>query len=589
MKEASLVTGKVFTKLFFSFVVVLFLGMVVLDFSLRQVMEHSLRAQAEDSLVAEARLMAAHLVRSGTPDPVSLQQIARLDAAAAGVEVAIFNAQGHLLAASQDHPETATSPAEVAAVLGQRMPLGRAQRDGNLYVAVPAGPLVVRLAYPLAEIPAPVHVLRRGIVVASLLSLVVATLLAALIAHRGAARLGRIVVFANRIAAGDLSARVEEGNLDEISAVAHALDVTASRLEQSFHALESNRSELTALLDSMQEAVIAINPQGQVSWCNAVMQRIALSPVQEGRALVHSIRDPEVLSSVAAALNQRQASRRRAINVSPGKVFEVNAAPMPGGGAVAVLHDVSEIERSETTRRDFVANVSHELRTPLTCITGYVETLLDDRSLSKQTREFLQIILKNASRMNRLTEDLLALASVESGDYKLRLHKIQASRLVEEAVGALAGLVLDSGVTLEVGDTTDEPVMADIDALGQVFGNLVENAMKYGRSGSRVRVGARRQESLIEFYVQDFGPGIAYEHLPRIFERFYRVDKARSRESGGTGLGLAIAKHIVHAHGGDIRCESELGFGATFLFRLPRVVVTPLPTPAPLSTQTIEK
>jgi two-component system phosphate regulon sensor histidine kinase PhoR len=589
MKEASLVTGKVFTKLFFSFVVVLFLGMVVLDFSLRQVMEHSLRAQADDSLVAEARLVAAHLVRTGTTDPVSLQQMTRLDAAAAGVEVSIFNAQGQLVAASQDNPETPASPAEVADVL-QRKSLGRAQRNGNLYVAVPAGQLVVRLAYPLTEIPAPVHVLRRGIVLASLLSLVVATLLAALIAHRGAARLGRIVVFANRIAAGDLSARVEEGNLDEISAVAHALDVTASRLEQSFHALESNRSELTALLDSMQEAVIAINPQGQVSWCNAVMQRIALSPVQEGRALVHSIRDPEVLSSVAAALTQRQASRRRAINVSPGKVFEVNAAPMPGGGAVAVLHDVSEIERSETTRRDFVANVSHELRTPLTCITGYVETLLDDSNLSRQTREFLQIILKNASRMNRLTEDLLALASVESGDYKLRLHRIQASRLVEEAVGALAGLVLDSGVTLEVGDTTDEPVMADIDALGQVFGNLVENAMKYGRSGGRVRVGARREDSLIEFYVQDFGPGIAFEHLPRIFERFYRVDKARSRESGGTGLGLAIAKHIVHAHGGDIRCESELGFGATFLFRLPRVIAVSAPGAAQLqSTQAIEK
>jgi two-component system phosphate regulon sensor histidine kinase PhoR len=345
----------------------------------------------------------------------------------------------------------------------------------------------------------------------------------------------------------------------------------------------------------MQEAVIAINPQGQVSWCNAVMQRIALTPVQEGRALVHSVRDPEVLSSVAAALTQRQASRRRAISVSPGKVFEVNAAPMPGGGAVAVLHDVSEIERAETTRRDFVANVSHELRTPLTCITGYVETLLDDQKLSDQTREFLMIILKNASRMNRLTEDLLALASVESGDYKLRLQKIQASRLVEEAVGSLAGLVLDSAATLEVGETTDEPVMADLDALSQVFGNLVENAMKYGKAGGMVRVGARRQEAMVEFYVQDFGPGIAYEHLPRIFERFYRVDKARSRESGGTGLGLSIAKHIVQAHGGHIRCESELGYGATFLFRLPCAAVPSVPPaavpgPVPLApAQTVEK
>jgi two-component system, OmpR family, phosphate regulon sensor histidine kinase PhoR len=598
------VTGRVFTKLFFSFVVVLFLGMVVLDFSLRQVMEQSLRAQAEESLVGEARLLAAHLSASGPEslDAQSLQRIARLDGTAAGAEVTIFNAQGRVVASSQDNasqdtplPEDEVLVPEVAAVVDQHQSLGRARRGGTLYVAVPAGPLVVRLAYSLNGVPAAVHVLRRGIVLASLLSLVVATLLAAWLAQRAAKRLARIVVFANRIAAGDLSARVEEGNLDEISAVAHALDVTASRLEHSFHALESSRSELTALLDSMQEAVIAINPQGQVSWCNAVMQRIALSPVQEGRALVNSVRDPEVLSAVGSALTLRQASRRRATSVSPGKIFEVNAAPMPGGGAVAVLHDVSEIERSETTRRDFVANVSHELRTPLTCITGYVETLLDDGGLSNQAREFLQIILKNASRMNRLTEDLLALASVESGDYKLRLEKIQASRLVEEAVGSLAGLVLDSAAILEVGETTDESVMADLDALSQVFGNLVENAMKYGKSGGRVQVGARKQEAMVEFYVQDFGPGIAYEHLPRIFERFYRVDKARSRESGGTGLGLAIAKHIVQAHGGHIRVESELGFGATFLFRLPSVAdagrpALPIAGPGPqASTQAVEK
>jgi two-component system, OmpR family, phosphate regulon sensor histidine kinase PhoR len=592
------VTGRVFTKLFFSFVVVLFLGMVVLDFSLRQVMEQSLRAQAEESLVGETHLLAAHISASGPAslDTQSLQRIARLDAAATGAEVAIFDAQGRLVTSSQDNVRIEAVAPEVAAVVDQHQSLGRARRGQTLYVAVPAGPLVVRLAYPFTSIPAAVHVLRRGIVLASLLSLVVATLLAAWLAQRAAKRLARIVVFANRIAAGDLSARVEEGNLDEISAVAHALDVTASRLEHSFHALESSRSELTALLDSMQEAVIAINPQGQVSWCNAVMQRIALSPVQEGRALVNSVRDPEVLSAVGSALTLRQASRRRATSVSPGKIFEVNAAPMPGGGAVAVLHDVSEIERSETTRRDFVANVSHELRTPLTCITGYVETLLDDGGgLSNQAREFLQIILKNAARMNRLTEDLLALASVESGDYKLRLQKIQASRLVEEAVGSLAGLVLDSAAILEVGETTDEAVMADLDALSQVFGNLVENAMKYGKAGGRVRVGARKQGEMIEFYVQVFGPGIAYEHLPRIFERFYRVDKARSRESGGTGLGLAIAKHIVQAHGGHIRVESELGFGATFLFRLPSVAdaggpALPVAGPGPqASTQTVEK
>jgi two-component system phosphate regulon sensor histidine kinase PhoR len=248
----------------------------------------------------------------------------------------------------------------------------------------------------------------------------------------------------------------------------------------------------------------------------------------------------------------------------------VNAAPTPGGGAVAVLHDVTEIERAEKTRRDFIANVSHELRTPLTSISGYVETLLEDTlDIPATAREFLATILKNATRMTRLTEDLLALASVESGDYKVKLRPVPAASLVHDAIESLTGMVLDSDVTLESAGATSAIVLADEDALTQVFGNLIENAMKYGKGGRRVLVGAREMEDYVEFSVQDFGPGIAFEHLDRIFERFYRVDKARSRESGGTGLGLAIAKHIVLAHGGTIRAESELGSGSTFLFTLP--------------------
>jgi two-component system phosphate regulon sensor histidine kinase PhoR len=236
---------------------------------------------------------------------------------------------------------------------------------------------------------------------------------------------------------------------------------------------------------------------------------------------------------------------------------------------VVVLHEVTEIERAETMRRDFVANVSHELRTPLTSISGYVETLLDGKDLVPVTREFLNIIQKNATRMNRLTEDLLTLARVESGDFKPQLQSISARALVGDAVESLMPVVQDAGMRMEQGETCTDGVLADPDALQQVFGNLIENATKYGRSGGRIRMGANCDGEKVEFYVQDFGPGIPYEHQPRIFERFYRVDKARSRESGGTGLGLSIARHIVHAHGGDIRVESELGHGAMFFFRLP--------------------
>ena len=427
----------------------------------------------------------------------------------------------------------------------------------------------VALLGPMQQAAA-LHILRRDLLTASLISLLLAILVSAWLAHRIAARLHRIVDFSGRIAGGDFTARIEGDDSDEIGEVARALDATASRLEESFRALESKQRELAALLDSMQEAVVAVNASGQVSWSNAVMQRIAPGAVRAGKSLVVSVRDPEILSCVDAALRERRIGVGRAISLVPGRAFEVSAAPTPDGGAVAVLHDVTEIERAEKTRRDFIANVSHELRTPLTSISGYVETLLEDEmDLPDHAREFMIIIRKNARRVNRLTEDLLALAQVESGEHKPRVQPVRASALVGDAIESLAGMVVESGVALEAGETTEDSVLADVDAMTQVFGNLIENAMKYGASGRRVVVGAQRMDHAVEFYVQDFGQGMAEEHLARIFERFYRVDKARSRESGGTGLGLAIVKHIVLAHGGVIRVESELGAGAKFLFTLP--------------------
>jgi two-component system phosphate regulon sensor histidine kinase PhoR len=320
----------------------------------------------------------------------------------------------------------------------------------------------------------------------------------------------------------------------------------------------------------MQEAVVAITSEGQVRWSNAVMQRIAGTQIRPGRPLIHSVRDPELLECVRGALEDGEVRLGRASSLAPGRIFEISAAPLPSGGAIAVLHDVTRIEAAEKSRRDFIANVSHELRTPLTSIQGYVETLVEDHKPSPETtREFLGIIHKNASRMNRLTEDLLALASVESPDYKLAVQPFKACALVQDAIESLGGIVVDSEVELQSAGAPDALVTADPDAMNQVFGNLIENAVKYGKSGKRILVGAQLHEEEVEFWVRDFGPGISSEHLERIFERFYRVDKARSRDSGGTGLGLAIVKHIVEAHRGRIWAESELGSGSAFHFTLP--------------------
>ncbi|WP_232298831.1 sensor histidine kinase [Granulicella tundricola] len=373
----------------------------------------------------------------------------------------------------------------------------------------------------------------------------------------------------------------------DFDGLAQALSTASKRVQGSLETAAESRRQLEALLDSMQDAVVAVDAAGRIQWTNERMQKMMLLPggyftgaVRVGHALVQTVRDPDVLECVRVALEDTAVAVRRSTSLVPGRIYEVNASPMPGGGAVAVLHDVTRIEEVERTQKDFVANVSHELRTPLTSITGYVETLLDhEAGISPQGREFLGTILKNATRMNRLTEDLLVMARVEAATVELSPAPVPADLLVREAVAGMKGLVQENEGVLEIGTITDCQVFADHDAVMQVLSNLIENAIKYGQpkagGGTRVVISAREVAApydAVEFSVRDFGQGIASEHLNRIFERFYRVDKTRSRESGGTGLGLSIVRHMVQAQGGTIRAESELGEGSCFLFTLPKAL-----------------
>ncbi|WP_263418958.1 sensor histidine kinase [Terriglobus albidus] len=355
-----------------------------------------------------------------------------------------------------------------------------------------------------------------------------------------------------------------------------AFDAARQKIRSQIAAVEEERAKLAAVLDSMQDLVVAVDSAGRIQWANEPMRRELEGAVRHGQAIVHTIRDPEVLLCLQVALDDGLVTQRRSTSLKPGRIFEVNAGPIPGGGAVAVLHDLTRIEQVERTQREFIANVSHELRTPLTSISGYVETLLDfERSLSLQSREFLETILKNATRMTRLTEDLLVLARVESGENPIHPAVVSAEKMVRDAVASVRGIVRDAGAKLDLGVMDDVNVMADADATTQVLSNLIENATKYGRATTgepaRIEVSVEQKGGYAEFRIRDWGAGIASEHHERIFERFYRVDKARSRETGGTGLGLAIARHIVMQHGGNIWVESRLTQGSTFAFTLPAV------------------
>jgi two-component system, OmpR family, phosphate regulon sensor histidine kinase PhoR len=566
------VRRRIFFKLLLLFGLVIAAATVALDFSVRRSLETSLREEIHRNL-AQKTAMFAHRVESDRSR--SLQDIAAQEGQAAGARATVIDASGKVLADSEAEPvkmeNHAQRPEFVAALRGE---VGAAERHSAtvgtpfLYVAAPVSGGAVRLAYPLSDVESATRHARRTLFRSSTIVFLAALLVAAIAAQYTARRLQNIVTFADRIATGDLTARIADSSADEIGRVAAALDKTAENLETSFANVKTSQRQLETLLNSMQDAVIAVGQDGHVQWANRGMDRL-VPRTRLNMPVVETVRDPDFLNAVRIAGEGRKVASARAASIVAGRSFDVTAAPMPGGGAVAVLHDLTETERVEKTRRDFIANVSHELRTPLTSIQGYTETLLDSAPETDHAREFLEIIRKNATRMSRLTEDLLTLARVESGEQRFDAQAVAPSELLQDAEESFREIARSQGIELVVEDATVQMVNADREAIHQVFSNLIENALKYGGSGGRVVLGARAGDGVVEFYVRDLGPGISSEHVPRLFERFYRVDKARSRESGGTGLGLAIAKHIVLAHGGTILAESELNHGSTFLFRLP--------------------
>jgi two-component system, OmpR family, phosphate regulon sensor histidine kinase PhoR len=567
------VKSRLFLKLVAAFALVILAATLTLDFSIRRAWESSVRQEITLSLRQKTAMFAN---RVNTDREHDLQDIVSQEAHAAGARATVIDVSGKVLADSEAAAATmenlAQSP-EVAAALkgevGTDTRISHTLGIESFYVAVPILGGVARLSCPVSDVGAASSRLRKTLLMGSAFAFLVALVLAGLLAEFTERRLQRIVQFANKIAGGELTARIADTSGDEIGQVAAALDKTARHVENNFTALRTSQRQLETLLNSMEDAVIAVGPDDRVQWANQSMDGLVPQRTRLNAPIVETVRDPDFLRAVRGASVSRKVVTARATSIIPARTFDVTAAPMPGGGAVAVLRDLTETERVEKTRRDFIANVSHELRTPLTSIQGYAETLLDSAQENNHAREFLEIIRKNANRMARLTEDLLTLARVESGEQRFDIQPVAAAEILQEAVQNFRELARAHGIDLQVEDSAPDLVSADREAIHQVFSNLIDNALKYAGAGGRLVLGARRSERGVEFYVRDFGPGIPFEHLPRLFERFYRVDKARSRESGGTGLGLAIAKHIVLAHDGTIRAESELNHGSVFLFTVP--------------------
>lgn len=566
---------RIFIKLVIAAALIIAVATLTLDFSVRRSWQASLRRQITLSLTQKAKLLAHHVANVGRPD---LAREVAADALAADARATVIDASGKVLFDSEAQSaemENHASRLEFRAALDGRVgtDIRRSHTLGVefLYVAVPVEGGAVRLAYPLAGIRETLSEVRRTLLFSSLVAFTVAVVLASFAAQLVSRRLRNIMQFAEQISAGQLHTRIFDQSSDEIGQLATALDQTAHRLEQMFAAVESSRKELEAVLNSIEDPVLAISQEHKVLWLNRAL-RTVLPQARVGDSLFQVIRDPEILRCVESVRACPELCKAHVNAVAPGLVFQCTAAPMPQGAVVIVLHDLTDSERIERTRRDFIANVSHELRTPLTSIEGYTETLLDLPQVGgDEARGFLETIRRNAHRMSRLTEDLLKLARVESGEWRLEKEPIAAATVLQQAVANFKGVAIGHLLTIET--SLNDRIEADPDAIQQVFANLIENAAKYSPAGSAIMLGAQAtMEGEVTFYVKDSGPGIPSKHVPRLFERFYRVDKARSREAGGTGLGLAIVKHIVLNHGGRVKVKSEVGRGSTFFFSLPRAV-----------------
>lgn len=418
----------------------------------------------------------------------------------------------------------------------------------------------------------------RGMYLWLLAMLLVACGLALIAARLAAGVFSRRIRRLQKIAENLLEAEAPPESLrrepeDELGLLARDLRRAASHWEELVQRLRVESSQRDAILKSMVEGVLAVDRDLRVIFCNDSFARLvgAQTPIPPQTPLLSLVRDPSLAEIISGVLATSQPSRKTLqLSTAGAPVFHVEAAPLSEaagrGGAVAILHDVTELERLERVRKDFVANVSHELRTPLTAIRGYAESLLDG-ALEDQdnARRFAEVILAHSVRLNNIASDLLILAELESGGKRPALHPVPLRAAAATALRAVANEALLHNIRIEAGDLADESVLGVERYLEQVLINLLANAIKFNRPGGRVRMETGRTDAdQIFICVSDDGVGIPSEDLSRIFERFYRVDRARSREVGGTGLGLSIVKHAVEHMGGAVTVESRLGKGSTF-------------------------
>ncbi len=533
-----------------------------------------LRLYEESSaeVLREARLVAAQW-RPG----LAVDSLANAAGGALGHRVTLIDSSGTVVGDSEFDPpalerlENHLTRPEIQDALrtgsGQSRRVSASAGDEELYGAVRAGSGFARVSVSAAAIQELFARARADVLLASAFAIFLAFGLVWAFSRSVARPVVELRDVARALAAGDLHRRPSLAAPGEVGDLASAVHRLAEQLTSRIEALEAEEVRLGALTESLNEGVIAIDARQQVTQVNQRARDLLRIKDSAPFPVSNLPRERSLRESIGAALSG-QAFDAHEVQIG-GRELALTARPLPAGGAVVALFDLTPVRRLETVRRDFVANASHELRTPLTVIGGFAETLLDESLPNEQRQQFARTVLANTQRMQRIVDDLLDLSRIESGGWKPNPSRVDVRALASEALAAAEERRPDKPVTLDLDIAPDATfVWADPTALRQLLANLVDNAVRHTNQGS-VTVFSKRTQSGIAIGVSDTGIGIPADHLPRIFERFYRVDAGRSRSEGGTGLGLAIVKHLVEGHGGRVRAESTVARGTRIWAELP--------------------
>lgn len=581
-----------FWKLGFAFFALLIAVLLPVDYYAERSLRQDYERTGFEQLSAIARIALASPPPASTLSATRLSDSPELRAwvdkiAASGVRVTVITGQGLVLADSQSDPQTMENHAgrpeiREAFAKGDGHSVRHSvtiKRDLLYYAAryvVPGGPAVVlRFATPLQTVNEEMWEFRKRLWLASLVMLLVTGMVSLLISRSLSSRVERLQAFSRRVADGNFRPIDADRTGDALEVLAVSLNETAARLDRSIRTLTEERNLSSAILGSMVEGVAVVNASERLLFANhGFAEMLELdTPPQPGGALVETVRQTELLEAVRAVL--KGAPRVEAEIVTGTlhqRFFAVTVAAVRATeNAVIVLHDITDLRKLERVRRDFVANVTHEFKTPLTSIQGFAETLLAGAMNDPKDRiRFLEIILEHSRRLARLTDDLLELSKMDAERLDLEIGRLNVAQFVQSCIETTQRPAAEKNLRISVNLQDSLPdIAADRRRLAEVLQNLLDNAIQYTPPGGQIMVAASANRSEVTFIVTDTGIGIPKADQPRIFERFYRVDVARSREVGGTGLGLSIAKHLVEAHGGRIWVDSEVGRGSQFHFTVP--------------------